>query len=231
MQQYFESLSTSPVTILQSGNPIKALIIDDSTFDRRRLRRLLQDTDLPINLVEVSSISTLPQALDASHFDVIFIDYVLPRGDGIEALQLVRRHRKNNHCATIMLTGDDRSDVAVRALHNGCTDYIFKGDLTSGSLKERVLLAIRTEADQTIGPDLTSSDVNPQTEASRQERLEQLQPKLAEVIRDVRALLAEPQTEPQQLSHQLRRIEQRCLQMWAVLLEPAPSSDGKKITH
>jgi PleD family two-component response regulator len=73
---------------------------------------------------------------------VIFIDYVLPPGNGLEALDILRDHAVNHECAAILVTGDDRSDVAVCALKRGCADYIAKGKLSAGTLRRCVIRAL-----------------------------------------------------------------------------------------
>ncbi|MEX0282234.1 MAG: response regulator, partial [Arenibacterium sp.] len=181
--------------------------------------------------VEVSTISALPEALNASYFDVIFIDFVLPKGDGLQALELVREHYKNNRCATIMLTGDDCSDVAVKSLRNGCTDYVFKGNLTSGSLRERIIRAIEIEAVQSADAELARYDGAQLGEASMREYTNLLQTKLAHIIGDLRAILAEESQDREQVSEKLKGVEHRCMQLWAILLDPAINSGGKRVTH
>ena len=69
---------------------IKALLLDDSTFDRARIRRLGQKTDLALQLDEVSSIAEMKDAVARQVFDLIMIDYRLPQGDGLGVLDYIQ---------------------------------------------------------------------------------------------------------------------------------------------
>ena len=121
---------------------INALILDDSKFDRRRICRISRDMGLPIRLDEVATITALRDILDEERFDVIFIDYRLTEGDGLQALTLVQDHPAHVHCPTIMLTGGDDPDIALRARQMGCSDYLTKAQLTAQGLRRAVLAAI-----------------------------------------------------------------------------------------
>lgn len=125
------------------GEPlINALILDDSTFDRRRIRRISGDTGLPILLDEVATITALRWSLDHDRFDVIFIDYRLSEGDGLQALTLVQEHPAHTHCPTIMLAGGDDPEVARRAMQMGCGVFLPKSQLTATALRRAVMAAI-----------------------------------------------------------------------------------------
>lgn len=125
------------------GEPlINALILDDSTFDRRRICRISRDMGLSIVLSEIAAISALCPILDADRFDLIFLDYRLAEGDGLQALALVQNHPAHTHCPTIMLAGGDDPDVASRALLRGCSAYLAKSQLTAQGLRGAVMAAL-----------------------------------------------------------------------------------------
>jgi PleD family two-component response regulator len=121
---------------------ITALILDDNKFDRRRIGRISRDMGLPILLDEVASITALCQVLDEERFDLIFLDYLLGEGDGLQALKLVQAHPAHRHCPVIMLAGGDDPGLAVRALQRGCADYLSKSQLTAQGLRRAVVAAI-----------------------------------------------------------------------------------------
>lgn len=125
------------------GEPlINALILDDSKFDRRRIQRIIRDMGLPILLDEVASITALRAILDEDSFDLIFLDYRLAEGDGLQALALVQTHPAHALCATIMLAGGDDPDVARQALQCGCSGYLSKSQLTAQGLRRAVMEAL-----------------------------------------------------------------------------------------
>lgn len=104
----------------------RALILDDSPVDRRRLKRLCDKAELTFDFTEVSTLAELQKAIAAERFDIVFIDYRLDDGDGLTALRRLKADPANRYAATIMVAGVAQAQVAVAALKGGCDDYILK---------------------------------------------------------------------------------------------------------
>ncbi len=115
---------------------IKALVLDDDDFDRRRFCRMSAATGLPIDVVTAGDIPQMQTHLDAAAYDIVFLDYRLGQGTGLDALGALRAHRRNAAASAVMLTGETQLDVAVAALKSGCVDYICKDGLTPELLRD-----------------------------------------------------------------------------------------------
>ena len=132
---------------LLTGAPaseIRALLLDDNTFDRKRIRRMSTKTDLPITLDEAGSIAELDAAVARTHYDLILIDYHLPEGDGIQALDLLLRNPLNRDAGKIMITGNGGYSTAVEAMRAGCHDFLSKDEMNAELLRRAMLKAIET---------------------------------------------------------------------------------------
>ena len=210
---------------------IKALILDDSVFDRRRIRRLGHDTQLGIVLDEISSLDALETILDQEVFDVILLDYKLPVGDGLEALRQVRGHATNGNCPTIMIAGDAQSEIAVQSLKLGCDNYLAKDHLTAETLRAAVLGALEKSAGQAREYGLLHSDIERMTTLVMAKYTNALQPKLARMIRDMRALRSNLDAPGQNLPGEIEKIERQCIQMWAILLDPKVAAVTQEFRH
>lgn len=121
---------------------IRTLLLDDSAFDRRRIRRLGGKLDLGMDFHEAPSVQVMEKCLDRQVFDLIMIDYLLPEADGLAALDLIRRHAANHGAATIMISGNADRGVAVSAMRQGCHDFIAKDELSPELLRRSVLGAL-----------------------------------------------------------------------------------------
>lgn len=134
----------------EQGYPhiIKTLLLDDSTFDRARIRRMSQNTRLMLDLREVCDMAELKQAVAQERFDLILIDYRLPQGDGLDVLAHIQKTGLNSGAATIMITGDGDMETAVTAMRNGCHDYLTKDTMTSDQLRFAMVGAMETAAVQ-----------------------------------------------------------------------------------
>lgn len=231
MQQAVDDLEKLAFDLHRTVPGLKVLVLDDSVFDRRRIRRLSHDTRLGIVLDEVSSIEALGPVLDQDRFDVILVDYNLPAGDGVEAVRLIRQHDLNRDCPTIMVTGDDTSDVAVKSLKSGCSDYIAKDRLTAESLRASIVGAIETAVGVEDGPQISKTEIDRVTSEIMVKYTNALQPKLARVIRDMRMLKSSLSVPGANLPGDLERIERQCIQIWSVLLDPRTVSGSKEFRH
>ncbi|MEO8244102.1 MAG: response regulator [bacterium] len=121
---------------------IRTLVLDDNSFDRKRICRLGGGIGLPLVFDEASSVETLKQCLDRQAYDLFLIDYVMPGGDGLAALEIIRNHARQRDAASIMISGSPDTRVAVSALKNGCHDFIVKEDMSMEVLQKSVLTAL-----------------------------------------------------------------------------------------
>lgn len=121
---------------------ISALLLDDSDFDRRRIQRMTDGLGLDIVLDSVPSIAALEAMLERQSFDLIMLDFRLPEGDGFDALEVVRANLRNRDAATVMITADARTDVAVAAVKGGCMDFIAKSSMDGDLLREVMVAAL-----------------------------------------------------------------------------------------
>jgi DNA-binding NtrC family response regulator len=121
---------------------IQALLMDDNTFDRARIRRMSGNTNLKVDLIEVSNMSDMEDAVAKHAFDIILIDYRLPQGDGLEALVHIQQSDLNSSAGTIMITGQGDTQTAVTALRKGCHDFLTKDAMTADYLRQAMIGAI-----------------------------------------------------------------------------------------
>ncbi len=104
---------------------ISVLVVDDSAFIRRSLRRMLS-SDPMIQVVGDSEDGC--QAIEAVHRlkpDVVTLDVKMPVMDGLAALERIMRERPTPVIMISSLTGEG-GDVTIRALAAGAVDFIDK---------------------------------------------------------------------------------------------------------
>jgi DNA-binding NtrC family response regulator len=98
----------------------KILIVDDELGTRESLRTIFKKD------YEVHTASSGEEALEAvreDNLDLVLLDILMPRMDGIEVLQ---RIKEVNSCHVIMLTAMRNVKTAVNAMKMGAFDYIVK---------------------------------------------------------------------------------------------------------
>jgi DNA-binding response OmpR family regulator len=137
---------------------VRVLIIDDDEDLRSLLAHHLKKEwpDLSIEEFDPLTRDMPDAAFPLGSYDVIILDYMLGRGDG---LQWLRAFKQRRDCPKILfLTGAGNEIIAVRAMKAGADDYQRKQELTS----EKLITCIR---DLTRAAD--DSPSNPEVAARR----------------------------------------------------------------
>lgn len=205
---------TTPLPALAS-----ILVVDDQRFDRTRLRRLIDGLEFDTHVVEADRLESMGTMLQRDRFDLILIDYNLPDGNGLMALDAIRLAPKNRQAATIMIAGDGQSEIAIEALKRGCSDYITKDDLSPTSFRRATINALQ-KSSLSIG--IETQDVKrQQIEAVLQrfstECANEIKPVLSRLMRQLRDLREAPNLTAEQTSERFGRIENSCMRLWDFL--------------
>jgi len=122
------------------------LILDDDQF----LARMMADylilsaqcaVDLTHNEIDFWT------AYQSKHYDLIFMDYRLPKITGIEILD--KLSAQGNKVPVVMMTGEGTEEIAVAAMQSGAFDYLVKGHYSFSILPSLVIKAVRMRKLQT----------------------------------------------------------------------------------
>lgn len=124
---------------------LKALILDDNTFDRKRLRRMARQTGIDMEFVDVPSLIAFKRQLDLDHYQLVFIDYRLPEGNGLEALHILRQNTRNKDTAAIVVAAELEQGKVEEAFRAGCSNYIAKQSLNTKMLRYMAISALENQ--------------------------------------------------------------------------------------
>jgi DNA-binding NtrC family response regulator len=100
----------------------KVLIVEDAPTIRASLRSFLMENDFDV--VEAESIAAAQKAYGASRPDLAIVDYVLPDGNGLELLPMMKDVVPST--PMIILTGHGSIDLAVQAVKQGVDNFLTK---------------------------------------------------------------------------------------------------------
>jgi two-component system nitrogen regulation response regulator NtrX len=100
----------------------KILIIDDEPGIRQTLASILEDEKYRVHTAE-DALAGL-EILGRESIDLIFLDVLLPRLGGMEALERIRREWPE--IETVVISGHANVDMAVRAVKLGAFDFLEK---------------------------------------------------------------------------------------------------------
>ena len=135
---------------------MKVLIIDDDEDLRTLLQHFIKD-QWPEAVVE--QFDPLERDMpDASfplgEYDVMILDYMLGRGDGLQWLQAFKRR---GDCPPVLfLTGAGNEIIAVRAMKAGADDYQRKQELSREKFLTSIRALARNEHEKTMSPEVAA---------------------------------------------------------------------------
>ena len=105
---------------------IRVLVVDDSSFFRRRLTEILsQDAELEVIATANNGKEAVEKAL-ALRPDVITMDIEMPVMDGINACQRIRQSSLNEHTPIIAVTAHAVDGERARLLTLGFNEFLSK---------------------------------------------------------------------------------------------------------
>lgn len=127
------------------------LLVDDDVVDREVVKRALRGNDEINLLYEVSSAEAGLKATDEQHYDILILDYNMPKKDGIEMIIELRNRPNLGETAIVMLSASDNEELALSSLQAGAQDFIPKSEISSTKLKRAIIQAkTRFKLEQTL---------------------------------------------------------------------------------
>jgi two-component system cell cycle response regulator len=64
--------------------------------------------------------------ISKNHFDMIFLDVMLPGMDGYDVCKMIKKNKDNNLMKVVMLTSKDKTFDKIRGTMAGCDGYLTK---------------------------------------------------------------------------------------------------------
>ena len=97
------------------------LIVDDEKSIRRHLKAFLELEGHRVEVAETASEAI--EKLDATKFDIVLTDIILPKLSGVELLRTIKDLSPET---MVMMTGEPTLDTATESLRLGAVDYLQK---------------------------------------------------------------------------------------------------------
>ena len=102
----------------------KILIVEDEDAIRRVLKKVLSEENSKLIIEEAIDGVDAVKKIKSNHYDLVICDIKMPKKDGIEVLNFIKRYDEN--IKVIMISGHGDLKTAVKAMRVGAFDYIEK---------------------------------------------------------------------------------------------------------
>ncbi len=141
---------------MKNQNPIKIFIVEDNKAFALELQADLETTfeKKPIQVHSFITGETCMIKFKEVKPDVVILDYhlnskFLDAADGIKVLDWIKK--ESPETSVLMLTGDDRIDIAIKSFKHGAFDYIVKTESKFKKINNSLnnlfkMMAVKSEA-------------------------------------------------------------------------------------
>jgi len=102
----------------------RALVIDDSATVRKQLVLELGSFNIKVDPAESGEQGL--ELLEKNHYDIIFLDVVMPGADGYQVCKTIRKNKHTKLTPIVMLTSKSSPFDKIRGSLSGCNDYLIK---------------------------------------------------------------------------------------------------------
>jgi len=124
------------------------MVVDDSRIMRNTVKTVFAGMKIPCTYVEAADGEEALALLEVDSFDLILLDWNMPKLSGIDFLKTVRANPQYKSLPIIMVTSESAKFNVIEALKNGATDYVTK-PINPDLFKEKISrLPIFKEAEE-----------------------------------------------------------------------------------
>jgi two-component system chemotaxis response regulator CheY len=114
------------------------LIVDDSAAIRKILRRVLQQTELPLGqVIEAADGAEALAALKQQKVNLILSDINMPNMDGLQLLTALKASPEWKDIPVVMITTEGSQAKVLEAVQAGAAGYVRK-PFTADQIKEKL---------------------------------------------------------------------------------------------
>jgi len=125
----------------QTKSHLDILLVDDDLVDREAVKRALMSDNLSHSIIEVLGVDEALEEIRNTSFDVILLDYRLPRRDGIELLYELSEQADFKKPAIIMMSTTNDEQIIGQCLQAGAHDFVLKSALNPMALRRSMINA------------------------------------------------------------------------------------------
>ena len=115
---------------------MRALLVDDSRTDRQLICKLLESSDLSVDVTEVPDATAAMNVLTTETFDCLLVDQRMPGIAGTEFIRSFRDRETDQRTRILVLSGENSNTLTIEeAVGAGGDFFMAKQDLTASRLK------------------------------------------------------------------------------------------------
>lgn len=120
-----------------SDKKISILLVEDDSFISSMYRTKLSNLQYAVEVIEDGE-EAWTRLQKSPLPDLLLLDVVLPKRDGFEILEGLKKNEQTKHIPVILLTNLGQKPDVERGLALGANDYIIKAHFTPTEVVEKI---------------------------------------------------------------------------------------------
>ena len=114
------------------------LLIDDREIDRELIKHALHNAEKHFDITEVDNPCDGLSQLQQSKFDVVLIDYQLPKMTGVQILLELQKQQQAKDIVKIIISNNGDEDLMLECINAGAQDFLLKQEVTPRHLTRSI---------------------------------------------------------------------------------------------
>lgn len=110
------------------------LLVDDRKIDRELIKHALLNASTPFDITEVNSAQDGLAKLEQKPFDVVLMDYQMPRMTGMQMLLELKKVPVGKQAIKIIISNNGDEELMLECINAGAQDFLLKQEVTSRQL-------------------------------------------------------------------------------------------------
>lgn len=106
------------------------LLIDDREIDRELIKHALYNSEKSFEITEVDSPHEGLDRLQRSSFDVVLIDYQMPKMTGVQILLELQKNTQPQDIVKIIISNNGDESLMLECINAGAQDFLLKQEVT-----------------------------------------------------------------------------------------------------
>lgn len=113
---------------------MNVLLVDDQKIERELVKQALYSSGGDYDITEVTNAYEGLSQLTHCRYDVILMDYQMPKMDGMQLLVKIQSLKQKHRSTIIVISNDKNEDLMVDFINAGAHDFLLKEEITSSQL-------------------------------------------------------------------------------------------------
>ena len=118
-------------SVIGSMDRVNILLVDDQQIERELVKEALDASGRSFDITEVSNGKDGLSKLSSEQYDVVLLDYRMPKMNGLQTLIQLQTLEVFQRTPVIVISNNHDEDIMLACINAGAQDFLLKDEITS----------------------------------------------------------------------------------------------------